>query len=133
MAVRFERAPNFLRIILEGEMTIEDMYAGVDEIYVADVPQMVLWDMMEATVPDVEDAAGQLRNFSEYATERGKNRADGRVALLVPTELQYGLARMSTSFAQVNQAAYNMIPFRNESEAITFATGCKKFLKRRGG
>ena len=86
-----------MRIILEGEMTLEDMYAGVDEIYAAEVPQMVLWDMMEATVPDVEDTAGQLRNSSEYATERGKNRADGRVALLVPTELQYGLARMSTS------------------------------------
>lgn len=120
MAVRFERAPNFLRIIIDGEMTIEDMYAGVDEIYVADVPQMVLWDMMGATVADVDDAGGQLRNFSEYATERGKNRADGRVALLVPTELQYGLARMSTSFAQVNQAAYNMIPFRDESEAMAW-------------
>ena len=102
-------------------MTVEDMYAGVDEIYVGDVPKMVLWHMLGTTIPDqVGDTSNQLRLFSEYATKKGKNRSDGRVALLVPTEVQYGLARMSTTFAELNDAAYSMVAFREESEALAW-------------
>lgn len=102
-------------------MTIEDMYAGVDEIYASEVPSKVLWDMMNATAStDSEDAATQLRAFSKYATDRGKKRTGGRVALLAPTDLLYGFSRMSTSLSETNEAAYTMVPFRDEAESIAW-------------
>lgn len=123
MPVRFERKDDLLRIILEGLVTLDDMYAGVDEIYAAAVPSMVLWDMQLASVSEEDDIPGKLRAFSQYATEKGKDRKDGRVALLAPTALQYGLSRMSTAYAENNQAAYAMQVFRTEAEAMTFLRG----------
>lgn len=121
LTVRFERQANFLRIIIEGEMTIEDMYAGVDEIYASDVPKMVLWDMLSASASnDGKDAATQLQDFSKYATDRGGERTGGRVALLASSELLYGFSRMSTSYSQINDAAYTMVPFRDEGEAMAW-------------
>lgn len=121
MTIRFERQADFLRIIIEGEMTLEDMYAGVDEIYVAEVPKLVLWDMINATASNnAEDAGTQLQKFSKYATDRGEHRDRGRVALLAPSEILYGLSRMSTSYSLINEAAYKMVPFRDESEAIAW-------------
>ncbi len=118
MPVRFERAPDFLRIILEGSISLTDLYDGVDEIYATTVPTMVLWDMLNATAGDDEDVPEKLRAFSKYAAAKGIDRDNGRVALLAPNALQFGLSRMSTTFAEHNEAAYNMQPFRTEDEAL---------------
>ena len=104
-------------------MTLEDLYDGVDEIYAGTVPKMVLWDMLNAQPGNDEDVPEKLQSFSNYAVEKGKNRADGRVALLASSALQYGMSRMSTAYAEQNNAAYNMQVFRTEEEAMRFLHG----------
>ena len=128
MPVRFEREKSLLRIILEGDVTFEDMYAGVDEIYAtAEQPTMVLWDSRAANAnPTVDDAAGLMKSFSEYAVEKGKDRENSRVALLSPANLHFGMARMSTAYAEQNNAAYNMQVFREEADAMAWLKGDKE-------
>lgn len=124
MPVRFERDKDFLKIILEGTIRLEDLYAGVDEIYAQEaVPSKVLWDMHNGYPDEDDDTSASLREFSKYATTKGKDRANGKVALIAPSALKFGLSRMSTTFAEQNNAAYNMKPFRDESEAMAWLRG----------
>ena len=120
MPIRFEKDEELLKIILEGEIFLDDLYAGVDEIYKSEVPEMVLWDMRLSSAGEVPDTATLLQEFSTYATERGKGRTNGRVALLSPNNFQYGLSRMSTAYAEQNHADYSMQVFREELEALAW-------------
>jgi hypothetical protein len=122
LPVRFARENELLRIILEGDIAIEDMYAGVDEIYASDEqPRIILWDSRGAnTTLTTGDSADLLKTFSEYAVERGKDRANSRVALLSSADIHFGISRMSTAYAEQNNAAYNMQVFRDETEAIAW-------------
>ena len=120
MSVRFTRNDNLLRIILEGETTLDDLIAGVDEVYREAIPQFVLWDSSNTTVSEADDAGNQLRALSEYAVKKGKHRTNSRVALVSPANAQYGLGRLSTALAENNNAAYNMSVFRNEEEALAW-------------
>lgn len=124
MPVRFERDDDFLKIILEGTISLEDLYAGVDEIYAYEaIPQKVLWDMHNGYPGEDDDISASLREFSRYATAKGKDRSNGKVALIAPSALNFGLSRMSTTFAEQNNAAYDMKPFRDESEAMAWLYG----------
>lgn len=124
MPISIERQADLMTLTVTGEVTAEALYRGVDAIYEneAALPKMVLWDMTDTDPPTAGDSAEQLRDFSIYTTDRGKSRAGARVAVVSPEDAQFGMARMSASLAEVNQAAYSMRIFRDSASAMAWLT-----------
>tara|TARA_R110002073_G_scaffold5619_9_gene34526 strand:+ start:4240 stop:4632 length:393 start_codon:yes stop_codon:yes gene_type:complete len=125
MSISIERQTDLIRLTVTGAVTTEDLYQGVDAIYEPTPdqpkpPKMVLWDLTDSQPPPAGDAAAHLRDFSIYAAERGQFRTDSRVAVLSPNQVQFGMARMSASLAELNQAAYSMGIFRDIESAMTW-------------
>ena len=120
MPLSIERSNDLIKLNLTGLVTAKDLYAGVDALYENGPPARVLWDLTTAEIPDAADMPDQLRDFSSYATEKGKSRKGSKVAVITPQDIQFGMARMSATFAELNRAAYSMQVFRDQPSAMAW-------------
>ena len=120
MAIAIERSEDFITLTLTDKITADDLYRGVDALYESDPPAKVLWDLTDAEVLDVPDGTNQLRSFSSYAAEKGKSRKGSKVAVISREDVQFGMARMTAAFAELNEAAYDMKIFRDQPTALAW-------------
>jgi hypothetical protein len=58
-----------------------------------------------------------MRTFIKKAARLGKARKNGRTAVVVRTQLQYGLARMAETFTELASVSYRVQVFRSKEEA----------------
>ena len=64
----------------------------------------------------------EARHLSE-AARLGKERVGGKPAVVVRSDLQFGLARMSEAFAASHPLPYALRVFRDRNEALAWLTG----------
>ena len=104
--------------VISGPVSEEEMYEALE----FDSGQMptahVLWDMSSAEVEHV--TADILRRFIGKAAELGARRPGGRTAVVAPEDLQFGLARMSEVFTELESAPYLFRAFRSRQEALAW-------------
>ena len=101
--VPFSEQMNVLKIFYEGSPT-----------------KNVIWDFTE--VDEVDISNNELHAIVRYTKMQSTRRQKGRTALVVNTELKYGLSRMASIFAEIENTPWAMEVFKNMDEAIAWVS-----------
>ena len=101
---------------IAGLVSPEEMYQALNEPDDCEPTTLLLWDMSLADVAQVTPDI--LRRFIGKAVELGAGRQGGRTAVVAPDDLQFGLARMSEVFTELESAPYDFRAFRTRQEAF---------------
>ena len=100
-----------------GPVSEEEMYEALENFYKRKPTALLLWDMSQADVSHVTPDI--LQRFVRKSTELEMRRQGvGRIAVVASEDLQYGLARMSQVFAEMESAPYSFGAFRSLQEAL---------------
>ena len=99
-----------------GLISEADMYEAQQKFFKKDPTTLLLWDMSEADVSLL--TSDFLRKIVQKAGQLGVLRQRGRTAVVAPEDLQFGLARMSGVFSEMESASYSFCPFRTREEAL---------------
>jgi hypothetical protein len=102
--------------VITGYADEKEMHAVLEEDYSSEPTLRVLWDMSQAQVGHV--TAEILRNFVKAAAQKGVPGKGGRSAVIAPQDLQFGLARMSEFFTELEEAPFKFSAFRTREEAL---------------
>lgn len=99
-----------------GTASEEEMYDAQENYYIKEPTKRLLWDMSQADVsyvtPDI------LQNFIKRSVDYGSQFKGRRVAVFASEDLQFGLARMSKAFTEIESAPYSFNVFRSRKEAL---------------
>lgn len=93
-----------------------EMYDALEKFYQQEPTTMLLWDMSKSDVSHVTPDI--LQKFIKRSAELGVSRQGGRTAIIAPEDLQYGLARMSMAFSEIESAPFSLCAFRTPKEAL---------------
>ena len=104
--------------IATGEVTDDEMFAAQVEFYENGPTTLQLWEMSECSVKGV--TIGGMRTFIERAAQLGEARKNGRTAVTVSSQLQYGLARMAEAFGEFASLPFEFHAFKDRVEALAW-------------
>ena len=104
--------------IASGSVLDEEMFGAQEEFYGQGPTRLQLWDMSESSVSSV--TVGGMRKFIEKAAKLGRARENGRTAVIVGSELQYGLGRMSESIADLVSIPFAFHVFKEREKALAW-------------
>ncbi len=105
--------------VVTGPVSEEEMYDTLCNFYKRNPTALLLWDMSQSDVSHVTPDI--LQRFIRKSTELEVYRqGGGRTAVIAPEDLQYGLARMSEAFAELESVPYSNSfgAFRSRQEAL---------------
>ena len=105
-------------LALSGTVAAEDVVGALREFYAGPCTRLALWDFSGADLRDsrMEDLAAVLAAAKDLAPRR----AGGKTALVVPTDLGFGLARMYESMAELKDHPVGHGVFRTVADAQTW-------------
>jgi len=99
-----------------GTVSEEEMYDAQENFYKKEPTTRLLWDMSQTDVSHVTPDI--LQKFIRRSVDFGLQHQGGRVAVFASEDLQYGLARMSQAFTEMESAPYSFNVFRSRKEAL---------------
>ena len=80
------------------------------------VTKLILWDLSQATFDTL--TIDTVDGFVTTAKEFTQMRKGGRTAVVVPTDLGFGLARMYDSLHEVDRSPVSHMTFREKESAL---------------
>lgn len=101
---------------VKGPVSEADMDDALEKFYMQDPTTLLLWDMSQAEVSHVTPE--RLQKFIKKSAELEVHRQGGRTAIVASEDLQFGLARMSEIFAEIESVPYSFNAFRSREEAL---------------
>lgn len=104
--------------VITGPASEDQMNQALTEYYAGEPTTQLLWDMSQADVAHVTPE--RLRRFIERAAELSAAHPGGRTAVIAPHDLQFGLARMSEVFSELESAPFLLRAFRTRKEALAW-------------
>ena len=104
--------------VVTGLVTDGDMIACERAFYEGDPTRLQLWDMTDADLTEITNEG--LQEFVGQAARLGQARENGRTAVIVQTDLQYGLGRMAEAFGEIESLPFALSLFHDRSEAIAW-------------
>jgi hypothetical protein len=106
--------------IVKGELTFDHAVEAVKEFYEEKLTKDVLWDLREGTWKDISDK--HIRSIIAFIEkcEKVEVRKDGRTAIVVPADIDYGIARAVQSYS--DSLPFKVGVFRSMDEAIKWLT-----------
>jgi hypothetical protein len=99
-----------------GPVSEMEMYDALENFYKQEPTALFLWDMLQSDVSHV--TSDILQRFVKKSAELGVRRQGGQTAVIAPEDLQYGMARMSEAFSEMESAPYSFRAFRTREEAL---------------
>ena len=107
---------NLTEHIVTGVITDKEMFDCEKEFYSDSPTKLQLWDMSASKLTKV--TVEGMRQFIIRTSRLGKVRSGGRTAVLVDSQLQYGLGRMAEAFGEFESLPFEFRVFKNRSEAL---------------
>lgn len=111
-----DRGQNLTEHVVTGPALEAEMYRTLEDFYAQEPTDLLLWDMSNAEVSHVTPDI--LRKFVQRAAKLGVSREGGRTAILAPEDLQFGLGRMTETFADIESTPYKVQVFRSRQDAL---------------
>lgn len=120
MPVLIETNPELNLTIFKatGAVPFSEQMQVLTSFYEGSPTSNVLWDFTRAT--EVTISNRELRAIIQYTKEHADRRKAGRTALVVNTKLQYGLARMTSTFAEIEETPWPIMVFEQMDEALAW-------------
>ena len=111
---------NLTTHVVMGSVSEKEMHGVLEDFYDGQPTALVLWDMSQAELAHV--TAEMLQKFVRRAAKLGVHRRGGRTAVIAPEDLQFGLGRMSETFAEIESTPYSYCVFRSRQDAMHWLT-----------
>lgn len=102
--------------VVIGFVSEEEMNGVLEDFYDGQPTALFLWDMSQAELAHVTPE--MLQKFVHRAAELGVSRRGGRTAVVAPGDLQFGLGRMSETFAEIESTPFSFCVFRSRQDAM---------------
>ena len=109
---------DFTEHIATGDVIDEEMFEAQRDFYENGPTRFQLWDMTGCSVTLV--TIGGMRTFIERAAQKGKARKNGKTAVIVSSQLQFGLARMAEAFGEFSSLPFAFHIFREREGALAW-------------
>jgi hypothetical protein len=117
MPVSYRVEGDVLRLVGEGQYELDELFHAVDAgLADPELPErpFMLSDL-SASRAGPERSPADVRRAAHFFASRG-GRYGGRIAVLAPQDLIYGLIRMTAAMSEVD--GLTMEAFRTEAEAM---------------
>ena len=101
-----------------GTVPFKDQMDVLKSFYQGSPTKNVVWDFTRAD--EINITSDELRAIVKYTRVHSVKRDGGRTALVVNTELKFGLARMASTFAEIEETPWDMEVFENLQAAISW-------------
>lgn len=101
--------------VLSGETTPKELLDTLHTFYQQPTRYM-LWDIRKAVLNQVNK--DDLKNIILATKRFAESRVGGKTALVAETDLQFGLARMYSTFAELENHPIGISVFRDPQTAI---------------
>ena len=111
------RSEDLTEHCVTGDITREDIFACQQEFYDGDPTMLQLWDMPASNLQLTYD---EIREFVRRAVILGETRRGGRTAVVVNSQVQFGLGKMAEAFGQFESLPFDFQMFYDRSEAIVW-------------
>ena len=98
-----------------GELTLEVQMDALKPFYEGEPTRNVLWDMRGIT--GIRISSDELQLIIKYIKLHTERRPSGKTALVTKSDLDFGLGRMSESYAQQENLPWEIRVFASMSEA----------------
>lgn len=93
-----------------------DEFIKAIEAFFSEAPtRLVLWDFSRADISRM--ASDDIRAVADIVRDKAERRAGGKTALLMPTDISFGLGRMFQAFLGSDDLPYEFTAFRGMPEA----------------
>ncbi|XOV89918.1 MAG: hypothetical protein ACFHX7_08520 [Pseudomonadota bacterium] len=107
---------------LQGAGELEEMIATVKRRYESgDGYLRVMWDMREADMTNLQPDT--VRKFMAIAARYAAGIPETRIAVVASGDLQFGFARLSSAYADMEGAAEQYAAFRTVKDATEWLIG----------
>jgi hypothetical protein len=90
--VTIDRDADLTVLTVTGPTSADEIRGAIDRYFEREPTSGILWDFREADLRDI--SAQDVRGLVEVAREHAARRGQGRTALVLPSDLGFGLGRM---------------------------------------
>jgi hypothetical protein len=107
-----------------GVLTLTDILDALHRFYAGDEPprtRLVLWDLSHASLDTL--SSDDARRLAEAMSGYAAARQGGKTAVVVRSELAFGLSRMYEHWREVQQIDLSFMVFRERGKAWAWLTG----------
>lgn len=105
-------------LTVSGVLTREEIIHAYEDFVQHDVTPFLLWDFTDADLSNIskEDMEQIITVTKTYA----HLRKNGKTALLVPTDLSFGISRMYEAFIEIREHPLTINAFRSREKALAW-------------
>lgn len=101
---------------VSGEMTYKEQAAALKDFYDAKPTANVLWDLRKQEGHRLTHE--ELQDIIVYVKSRETVRRTGKTAMVSNSDLDFGLARMIATFAEMENLPWEIQAFRTMDQAL---------------
>jgi len=112
---RVEPEKSLTIFTVSGEVSVEELAQAVDEFYKGSVTRKVLFDLTDSILDHL--SSDDVLNFSRAPRYIPEQRIGGKTAVVAPSDLAFGLARMYEFSADPAEIPFVTKVFRTMEEA----------------
>ncbi|MCP4162170.1 MAG: hypothetical protein GY760_19020 [Deltaproteobacteria bacterium] len=102
--------------VVKGSISTEDLVNWISNYYSGEITNRILWDFSKADLSGIPTE--DFRKIAKESSKKSALRTNGKSALLVCDDLDYGLGRMFQVFSEIANVRFEYKPFKDIKKAM---------------
>ena len=99
-----------------GAFSYDELIAALQDCYTGSKTIDWIWDLSEASAKQMTSA--DMQRLASFASANAHDRPKGKTAIVVPTDLGFGMGRMLETYGQFADVPFQVRIFRTQSQAL---------------
>lgn len=114
----FDREKELILVTVYGDPTAAEYIAAIDYSLTTDPLRLVAWDYTRADLSQL--SVEGLRSVMKASLEHPNTNVLERIALILPTDLSFGIGRIFMTYGELEDAPWELNAFRDRREAFAW-------------
>ncbi len=121
VTIEYRYDQNLTIFMASGQLTYEDQMSVLKTFYQNDPTLHVIWDLTRISGQRI--TADELQKIIAYTKKHDHKRTGGTTALVVTNQLDFGIARMSSTLAEIEHTPWEIVSFSTLDDALSYIRG----------
>ena len=105
--------------VVSGEVSFSEIIKAIELFYKEKPTKNVMWDFRDADLKALLSLSyNNLQDIAKFTKQHRELRKSGKTALVVSTDVGFGLGRMYGTFAEIQNLSHSVHVFRSMDEAM---------------